>query len=202
MFTFAIDNNGKAWFGHQYRAGGLGFIDDRDRVAYLTLSDDPASNEVLDVQIGPDGTLWLGTSGGLGRYRDGTFYSFGALTGLEPPRVWPVVPLPDRVYVGTIGGGVYVLSLVEAAVEMSNRHPWTLAEVGVAQQAMGHVDEAPAIYDELQKRTEREYVQKSQLAMLAANLGYLEETFDVLETAVDESAHLTRLQLKSHLLDP
>ncbi len=51
--------------------------------------------------------------GGLSRYQDGTFASFGPSTGLEHRHVWPVLPLEDQVYVGTIGGGVYVLHLDE-----------------------------------------------------------------------------------------
>jgi serine/threonine-protein kinase len=92
--------------------------------------------------------------------------------------------------------------LLEAAVEMSNRHVWALAELGIARQAMGHVDEAAAIYEELTMRAKSEYVQKSQRAMLAANLGYVDETFELLEAAVDERDGFLVFLLKWPSFDP
>jgi len=113
VFTLTIDDDGRPWFGHQIAGQGLGTLDDQGRPHYLSVADGLIDDEVWSVCIGPDSALWMGTRGGLSRYQDGTFASFGPSTGLEHRHVWPVLPLADQLYVGTIGGGVYVLHLEE-----------------------------------------------------------------------------------------
>lgn len=104
---------GRIWFGHLESGGGLGFVDADGEVGYLTEADGLVDERVWDIQAGADGAIWLGTGGGVARYADGRFATFDWQTGLGHPRVWPIVPTSDRVYVGTAGGGVYELSLAE-----------------------------------------------------------------------------------------
>lgn len=102
---------GRTWFGHLEGGGGLGYIDESDEIGYLTTADGLADGRVWDLES-PDGeTLWVGTAGGVSRYAAGRFATFDRASGLEHPRVWPVLPTDDRVYIGTTGGGVYELSL-------------------------------------------------------------------------------------------
>ena len=46
---------------------------------------------------------------------DGVLSAFEAATGLAHDRVWPILPVGDRVYAGILGGGPQVLSREEAA---------------------------------------------------------------------------------------
>ncbi len=133
VFTLTVGAEGRLWFGHQSAGHGLGTLDEQGRPHYLTVADGLIDDEVWEVQTGPDSTLWIGTGGGLSRYRDGTFASFGPSTGLEHRQVWPVLPLEDQVYVGTIGGGVYLLSLDERPT------PLPLITVAPPLAAPGHV---------------------------------------------------------------
>ena len=133
VFTVAIGDDGRVWFGHQNAGHGLGVLDDQDRPRYLTVADGLIDDEVWSVHPGPDTTLWIGTRGGLARYRNGIFASFNPSTGLEHRHVWPVLPLAAQVYVGTIGGGVYVLNFAELST------PPPAVTVASPMVASGHV---------------------------------------------------------------
>jgi len=111
-FVLAVDARGRSWFGD--RTLGLGFVGDDDRLGFLTTQDGLLDNHVWDVQPEDDGGLWIATSGGLSHYRDGVWSRFDPDGGLVTPRMWPVLPLADRVYVGTLGSGLQILSRVEA----------------------------------------------------------------------------------------
>ncbi len=56
----------------------------------------------------PDGTLWIGTqAGGLVRYRDGRFSSFGRAHGLSDPAVYALhIDRAGTLWVGTFGAGL------------------------------------------------------------------------------------------------
>jgi len=108
--ALAVDDDGVAWFGHGLSSSGLGYIDSEDQPVYLASVDSRTDSRVWDLRLGADGSIWFGTrESGLGRYRDGAFSFWGFTEGLHHQSVWPVVPLDDRVLVGTIGGGVYEL---------------------------------------------------------------------------------------------
>ncbi len=112
VYSLAVAE-GRTWFGHLEGGGGLGFVDADGEVGYLTEDDGLVDERVWDVRAADDGSIWLGTGGGVARYADGRFATFDRATGLGHPRVWPVLPTADRVYVGTAGGGVYELNLEE-----------------------------------------------------------------------------------------
>ena len=113
VFTLAIDNANRVWFGHQ-TGGGLGFIDEEGHPRYLTTADGLVNGEVWDLSVDARGKLWIVTAGGLASYQDGIWSTFGYDAGLSSLHVWPVLPLADRVYVGTRGSGVDILLLDEA----------------------------------------------------------------------------------------
>lgn len=117
IFTLAIDHAGTVWFGHgQNYEYGLGYLDEKGTPHYLDVTDGLLGNQVWEIETASDGALWIGIRwGGVNRYKEGSFSSFGRDAGLNSLGVWPVLPQEDKVYVGTIGG-VYVLNMAEASM--------------------------------------------------------------------------------------
>ena len=90
---------------------GLGWIvfdGDATTIGYADLGNN-ASIGVWDVA--PDGEhLWITTERGLQcLHEDGSVSRFEQVSGLRSPKAWPVLPRPERVLVGTMGGGTYLL---------------------------------------------------------------------------------------------
>ena len=115
VFTVAVGSRGELCFAHQSEGGGLGCIDNNGSLQTFTQVDGLIDDHVRDLQFAADGTLWISTARGLAGYRDGHFFSFGTNDGLVHPRLWPLLPLEDRVYVGTLGRGLQALHLDEIA---------------------------------------------------------------------------------------
>ncbi|MDX1546058.1 MAG: ATP-binding protein [Rhodothermales bacterium] len=113
VFTVHAARDGRVWFGHQ--KSGLGYFGQDGRPAYFTTADGLVSDEIWEITEDADATLWFSSSDGLGSYRDGRFSSFGVAEGMHRPKCWPVLPLGDRVAVGTLGGSVMELRFDEAA---------------------------------------------------------------------------------------
>jgi adenylate cyclase len=90
----------------------------------------------------------------------------------------------------------------EAAVDVSSRHLWALAELAITYVASGREADALAIDQELKERAETTYVQHSVRAMLAAHLGRTEEAFDLLAIAVGERDGFLPFFKKWPSLDP
>jgi signal transduction histidine kinase/sugar lactone lactonase YvrE len=108
VFALEVDARGRAWFAHQHP--GVGVIED-DRVAYFGPEDGLLDDRVSDIRLDSRGWLWLAGHGGLIVWRDGVFASLGKGDGLDNPRLWPVLPDGDTVYVGSFGSGVRTLQL-------------------------------------------------------------------------------------------
>ena len=115
VFSLACAPDGRLWFGHDTKHAGLGYLDERGRPHYLEPRDGLVHPNVRDLDLGPEGRLWITTDAGLGAYRDGTFVSFRHEQGLDHSNLWPVHSTEDRVYVGTSGSGLRVLSLDETS---------------------------------------------------------------------------------------
>jgi sugar lactone lactonase YvrE len=113
VFALTVDAEGTAWYGHQI-GGGLGRIGADDIPRYLDTADGLVDDQVCDLAVAPGGAVWISTANGVGRLKDGRFASFTRRQGLSHPHVWPIVPRDDRVFIGSIGGGLYVLDLAEA----------------------------------------------------------------------------------------
>ena len=111
IFTIAIDSNGRTWFGD--RGNGLGYIDENDRPGYIKETDGLLQNFVWDIKTDIRGFLWISTSGGIATYHDGAWSAFSLSSGLNNLRIWPILPVDDRIYVGTDGNGVNILSFEE-----------------------------------------------------------------------------------------
>lgn len=111
IFTLAVDQTNRVWFSDQHN--GLGYIDENDQVRYLTSSDGLINNEIWDIRADDRRKLWISTRGGLCSYENGIWTRFDTNTGLSTLRLWEVLPLKDKVYVGSSGSGLNILNLRE-----------------------------------------------------------------------------------------
>ncbi|RME00588.1 MAG: PAS domain S-box protein, partial [Calditrichaeota bacterium] len=112
IFALAVDSTNRVWFADQ--VNGLGYLDHGQTPAYLTTAEGLSSNEVWGIYPGPQGKLWIATKAGLNLFNHGTWSKITMSNGLNNPHVWPVLPLSDKVYIGTIGGGINILNLAES----------------------------------------------------------------------------------------
>ena len=108
VFTLAVDRDGRVWFGDQVH--GLGCLEG-GRLRYYSALDGLASDLVWDIKMDARGVLWIATRGGLTAYAEGSWTSFDYSSGLTYTGLWPVLPLADRVLLGTSGNGTAVLLL-------------------------------------------------------------------------------------------
>jgi signal transduction histidine kinase/sugar lactone lactonase YvrE len=108
VFALAEDSTGRIWFGQNWH--GLGYIDDRDSVQYLTTADGLVDNQVWGLTVDPEGRVWIATMDGLGCYSKGQWLTFDTQSGLPNAQLWPVVTVGGKVYAGTQGSGVAVLN--------------------------------------------------------------------------------------------
>jgi PAS domain S-box-containing protein len=108
VFTITSDAAGNIWFGDQNN--GLGLIDTVGTVTYSTSRDGLLNDAVWKVQMDEQNRLWCSTVSGLACYLNGVWSKFDVSTGLASVRLWPILLTPERVYVGTRGGGVAMLN--------------------------------------------------------------------------------------------
>jgi signal transduction histidine kinase len=97
----------------------------------LTANDGLVYDNVWDLRFDAKGRLWIATRGGLSMYDNGTWANFQRSSGLNNPKLWPLLPEPDRVFIGTDGNGVDILSLDE----MSNPPPRVIIEKPIVDGA-------------------------------------------------------------------
>ncbi|MBI1805668.1 MAG: PAS domain S-box protein [Ignavibacteria bacterium] len=109
VFTLDIDDKNTVWFGDRNERNGLAFIDPNDSVRYLTTADGLINDKIWDLKADDFGKLWITTRGGLSCYDHGVWSTFDEKSGLRQLSLWPVLPLKDEVYVGTMGKGVAIL---------------------------------------------------------------------------------------------
>ncbi len=108
VFTLAVDRDNRVWFGDQVH--GLGCLEG-SRLRYFSSADGLASDLVWDIKTDARGGLWIATRGGLTLYSEDSWTSFDYSSGLTYTGLWPVLPLADRVLLGTSGNGTAVLLL-------------------------------------------------------------------------------------------
>ncbi|HSR66468.1 MAG TPA: PAS domain S-box protein [Acidobacteriota bacterium] len=113
VFTLTVTARGRVWFGHR-QALGLGYLDQQGRPRYLGSGQGLVDDRVWEVAEDGDGALWIATEGGLSRLKEGQFSNFAKSHGLLNPHIWPLLPLQDRLLMGT-RNGVVTLSLTEAS---------------------------------------------------------------------------------------
>ncbi len=109
VFTLAVDSTNRLWFGRRWE--GLGYIDSTGTARSYTVEDGLVSNQVWDLQVDPDGRLWIGTMEGIGSYDGTTWMNFEASAGLTNSEIWSILYADRRIYAGSQGGGVSILDL-------------------------------------------------------------------------------------------
>ncbi len=111
VWDLAEDSTGRVLLCHQWR--GLGIIEPNDSLHYVMPDKGLVSGQIWDVAVDDRGRIWVGSMEGLGCYAEGEWTTFDAHSGLPNSMLWPVLPYGGKVYCGTQGSGVAVLSLPE-----------------------------------------------------------------------------------------
>jgi len=111
VFTVETDQAGRAWFSDQNT--GAGYVDSRDSLHHVTAADGLVDNRVWEIRQADDGRLWFATTAGIGFLREGLWSRFGTEEGLPAPHVWAIAPESSQVLLGTLGRGLWTLSLGE-----------------------------------------------------------------------------------------
>jgi len=101
---------GAMWFAQAARIGRIE-VDGATRFIAPPGGSRPA---VADLALGAGGALWITSRSGLHRYGNDEWSSFDTISGLRNLHLWPVIAQDERVVVGSLGGGIYTLSLDEA----------------------------------------------------------------------------------------
>jgi PAS domain S-box-containing protein len=111
VFAVTVDRSHRVWYGNP-DGPHLGFIDDQDQPQKVTAAEGFRGGAVQDLQAGTRGGVWVSTGEALFAMRDGGWSPpIEVEAGLGHPRIWPVLAVGARVYIGTRGGGVSILSL-------------------------------------------------------------------------------------------
>ena len=113
IYALAVDSLGSVWFSNI--VSGLGTVSNDGSVRYLTTADGLVNDAIWDLKVDETGVLWIATERGLASYSNGIWSSFTIRTGLSTPIVWELLPLRDRVYVGSPGAGTNILNRMEIA---------------------------------------------------------------------------------------
>jgi PAS domain S-box-containing protein len=108
VFAMTVDTRNRIWLADQ--TNGVAYMQN-DIPHYFGVSDGLISDAVWGLQADSLGHVWMATRGGLSRYFEGAWASFGVSSGLSRARLWPILPIGDRVYLGTTGGGTAILHL-------------------------------------------------------------------------------------------
>lgn len=112
LFAVAAAPGGGAWVGSQ--GGGLQRIQDDLRV--LETSRETPGGYVRALRRGYSDRVWAANNDGIWLNAAGRWSLLTSAFGLPTPAIWPLLPVPDGLYVGTLGAGVLLLRL-EALIE-------------------------------------------------------------------------------------
>lgn len=108
--TIAEHVDGRVYFGmERSSARGLGFVDHDDSIHYITNVPQLVGVIVEEVKADGRGCLWVTTDNGLNCLENGTWTHYGKEIGLQSPRLWPVYPFGDSLYIGTAAMGWSVI---------------------------------------------------------------------------------------------
>ncbi|MBL9173326.1 MAG: hypothetical protein JNL10_07325 [Verrucomicrobiales bacterium] len=100
--AMAMDSRGTVWVGNQGK-GALRRVD--DRVRQLDEADGLPGRAVKTTERTPDGSLWIGTDGGIARWREGLLQTWTPHDGLPARRIRSLKgDRTGRLWVGTDSG--------------------------------------------------------------------------------------------------
>ena len=80
----------------------------------------------------------------------------------------------------------HALSAAERALAMSGRHCWALVILSSIYGAWGKADSARTVYQEMEVRRVREYIQPAMLSIAAAAVREVDRAIEFAQEAVDE----------------
>jgi Flp pilus assembly protein TadD len=78
------------------------------------------------------------------------------------------------------------IAVMDTAVQLSGRHPYTVSRLSIILVAAGDTARAVSLLDELVTRARQEYVQPAIIGVIAGSLGRVDEAFQWFEQAFDE----------------
>ena len=109
IVALLVDDEGDVWAGTW--GGGLARFDGTTWTNYTT-SDGLPANHIFSLHKDPDGVLWVGTSNGLARMRQGGFDTFTTADGLFSNVVFSITTAGDGSrWIGSYGGVARIASL-------------------------------------------------------------------------------------------
>src|SRR5262249_50481149 len=98
------DRDSNVWI-----VSGAGDLMRANRGGVSTLRSADRDVHVTAVFEDREGSLWVGTTQGVERFRDGTFVSYSTAQGLPAGGFGPLYAAADRVWVAPAGGGLFTI---------------------------------------------------------------------------------------------
>lgn len=122
IYALAADSTGRIWYSW-IPQNSVGYIlNDSLHTVPLIQSSYTAKGEqpiVLELETDARNRVWIATQGnGLYCYNNGVLSNFQTNAGLRSVNLWPILSVGDRLYVGTIGRGLDILSFGEEATPL------------------------------------------------------------------------------------
>ncbi len=123
------DTGGKLWIGTYTNDVGLICYSKKEGVKAFTTKNGLLSNQVRAITIGKDGSILVGTNGGLAVIQDGKVVrTAGSKEGISNTVILTLVETEDdRIMLGTDGGGIYVIG--DGTVEKLSRDDGLTSDV-------------------------------------------------------------------------
>lgn len=110
IFTLEVDDAGVAYFADdQVEDYGMGWIGLDGMVHYFPNSEGLLNHPVQEIKRDSAGALWVSTDAGICALSNGLWTRYDQRSGLQAEKIWPILPLSDAVYFGSIGDGVWIL---------------------------------------------------------------------------------------------
>ncbi|MBI4661688.1 MAG: hypothetical protein HY735_22925, partial [Verrucomicrobia bacterium] len=110
IIALNIDDPGELWFGQGWNGGGVSRYNLKTgEEAIFTHAQGLPDDSVWALERGLDGSMWIGTSAGLARFRDGKIENIGEKLGMPPARVTSLrQEADDTLWIGS-GAGLHRL---------------------------------------------------------------------------------------------
>lgn len=112
VYSMAIDSSGRVWYS-RYRRGFGYIVNDSLYNVHLPTVNNSYDNEIaiVDIQADAENRIWIATEGhGLYCYANGLISNLQISTGLGSINMWPLLYSNHKLYIGTLGRGLNILS--------------------------------------------------------------------------------------------
>ncbi len=126
VYTVAVDSNNRVWFADYY--GGFGYIDTKDSLKYIDILDDTEIIKVNMIMLDNLSNPWMSSRSGIYYFNNESISPFNNKLGLSTSSTWPLLYYNDKILIGTLGGGVNILSTEERNEPLPKIQINTIAE--------------------------------------------------------------------------